>query len=130
MKKVILFTMSALFATSLFAGDGVGNGEGPDGTLIECSGKFEFVVRRTAAPNYIQGLLTVSNGQYVNLECKKGSAAESWKCVELREGDGKWLVDVQVNRATHMISADVKLEQMFPLGPKKISSLHCIVPVK
>jgi hypothetical protein len=94
--------------------------------LVICHGEFEFAVRKTAAVNFFQGFLKLSDTRSISMVCKKGTAPlMNWNCVENRQGDGKILVDVKTNSATHMLSADLKQEQVFPLKPKTFMTLSC-----
>lgn len=103
-------------------------------TLVSCSGDdASFVIRTTAAPTAFQGVLKYE-GERKLLNCKQDAdasqgasdAAEGlWSCVEHRNGDGRFLVSVHTQGLTAAVLADIKLEQIFPLEPKNLTTLGC-----
>jgi hypothetical protein len=133
MKSRILFFILTLttFSMSTIAQDRIGNGPSPVGDILTCDGEFEFVVRHTAAVRFFQGLLKISDNEYISMNCKplsleNISESPAWDCTEIRNGDGKWIVKVETNKATQLVSANVELEQMYSLKPQSIATLNCV----
>lgn len=135
MKTFIIAGLISIFSINGFTQDRVGHGPGPVGDIVTCEGKFDFVVTHTAAVTLIQGLLKVDDDNYISMICKRptfqdrpaSAGSIDWNCTELRDGGGKWLVRVETSGVTHMVSAYVSLEQIYPLEPKALATLHCVV---
>jgi hypothetical protein len=125
------------------SGSGVNNGPGPVGDILKCEGKsetgeaFHFVIRHTAAVNVIQGLLqigknTIDAANAISTQCNEVKDSKNtgpdqptplWTCLEPREREGRWSVDVSRQGLSAVTLADVFIEQMFPLPKKKMVSL-------
>ena len=109
--------------------------------LVSCQGnsprdgEISFQIRRTAVPTYIQGVLTFGDAlQPIDLKCKRAPRSHAigadlpqalWSCTEARGGDGRYLVSVHTQGFSAMELADVSIEQIFPLKPKKLATLVC-----
>lgn len=135
--NLCVLTCLTIFTHNTFAGPVIsGGGTGKLANYLSCQNKnLSFLIRSTAAPTYIQGLL--QQGSYaVNFECKfvnkdlapnaPNAGKTLWECRELTErDDGTQIVYVEQSGLTGQVSAYLFQKQIYPLEPKALATLNC-----
>lgn len=115
--------------------DSGGIGNSVDYLACYSNNDEEFLIRSTAIPTYIQGLFVAnSDNLLINFKCVEQNEDISntpsagtllWKCVETRQGEGKYLVEVERSGVTGHINAYLKQEQIYPLKPQTLRVMFC-----
>ncbi|MGE3757900.1 MAG: hypothetical protein AB7H97_09090 [Pseudobdellovibrionaceae bacterium] len=134
--KVLLSIFTFLSLSNACAAGGIsGGGFGPDGLYRECVGmlegrtEVEFLVRQTAVPTFIEGVMDdrASGDRIAHFKCVFGDTRVDggieWNCTEIANHDGKMTVLVRSDRSG--VTAGVARQQMFPLEPQSIGHLKC-----
>lgn len=145
--KILIQALIAVAALSgvtqnASAGPLAGGGVGPLGEFASCKGTFhdqtavEFVIRSTAVPTFIQGLLTLADGtgKPVNMVCRRENAPIAgqpsagvvlWNCSEIRKGDGRVHVKLFRGGPTGLVTGEISQDQMYPLPAQTIGTVVC-----
>jgi len=143
---VTTFTVlsGCMHATSseIKSGSNVNNGPGPVGDILICDSlsddSIKFTIRHTAAFTLKQGLFQHGEN-FVTMQCDQVEGSQQsgadhpsplWKCTELRQGGGLYRVNVYRQGLSALKLADITIDQIFPLPPKKIASLVCKDPIE
>ena len=82
--KLFIAALMTLVSTLAWAGPFVSEGTGPGGEIVACKGSGRasaFIIRRTAAITFIQGLYVSENQESVSMGCKRGT--DGWACQQL-----------------------------------------------
>ncbi len=125
--------MSMLVATvllSTYAQADVGMGQ-----LMSCkSAKGTVEIHRTAAPNIFQATYTQkgkSGVKAVDFICdakkarRDANVVSLYGCTENRNGEGRFLINVESGGVVGITQAYVTQEQMFPLPAAAVDTLIC-----
>ena len=121
LKTVLLSSFLGFQGQFTFAD--VGNGQ-----VVQCNsadGMKSFEIHSTAIPKKFEGTY-----EDYSLECKEVNETRTnmnllWKCIEKRSGEGRLIILVKKGGFTGFASADIFMEQIFPLDPAYLTTLSC-----
>ncbi len=99
--------------------------------LLNCqSSRGSFLVRRTAVPTLLQGILSIE-GQTTLFNCKAEELAQgsslrlAYDCLENRGGNGRLRAHVTGGGYAGFTSVQLTIESMYPLPPTPVETLIC-----
>ena len=97
---------------------------------FNCQDAYSSVVIKNKGSKLL-GLYNSDHGQ-IPLICKKvnkqvGELILRYKCIEARTGGGRIVVEVSGGGMTGQIQASVFQEQMYPLPPQVLETVHCVL---